>query len=72
MVAAVAIGAARATLCCAHCGRRLLHYEALGSSAVIRVRCRDCKGLTELHGADVPKLLSTLAAQRQGESNDGR
>lgn len=44
---------------CAHCGRRLLDYRALGTAAVIRVRCR-CKGVTELRGADVPTLLATL------------
>ena len=46
-----------ATLCCGGCGRRLFEYMDIGTSAVIRVRCRDCKAYTELRGADVPALL---------------
>lgn len=55
------------TLHCTGCGRRLLEYEALGGSTVIRVRCRDCKHFTELRGANWPALLTTLGVTRKGE-----
>lgn len=67
-----------ATLCCGGCGRRMLEYTDLGTSAVIRVRCRDCKAYTELRGADVPALLGLAPqptdqerrAARQGPAHD--
>lgn len=55
------------SLHCAGCGRRLLDYAALGTATTIRVKCRDCKALTELHGADVPTLLTTLAETKGGD-----
>jgi hypothetical protein len=49
---------------CAGCGRRLLEYDAIGGAARIRVRCRDCKTVSELRGADVPGLLHAIAEGR--------
>jgi len=61
------VGASSREFRCTGCGRRLLQYEpdGLGPMARIWVRCRDCKTLNELRGADVPALLHALSHGRR-------
>jgi len=53
---------------CHGCGRRLFQYTAdIGTNAQIRVRCRDCKTVSDLRGADVPALLRSLSHEGRAD-----
>jgi hypothetical protein len=51
---------------CAGCGRRHFSYtpDMFTGRGHLRVRCRDCKTVTVLRGADVPGLLHALSHGR--------